>query len=117
MCTIREFLHDENLKEETRNQLAFLNTCQKKRKSKRKSKMIEEKHGNEVDSTGSFMSNLSITQSEDDFLDIEKPFKKHHKSNLEGSFVGAKRSRISCEKRRSSANSKFMTFYRQLLVH
>lgn len=104
MCTIREFLHnDENLKEETRNQLAFLNTCQKKRKSK----LSADKYGNDINSTGSFLHNLSLTRSENDFLDIDKPFKTHRKSNLGGSFVGAKRSRYSTDGKRKSSTCKF----------
>ncbi|XP_037050251.1 rac GTPase-activating protein 1 [Bradysia coprophila] len=100
MCTIREFLqNDENLKEETRNQLAFLNTCQKKRKSK----LSADKYGNDINSTGSFLHNLSITRSENDFLEIDKPFKAHRKSNVNGSFVGAKRSRHSTDGKRKSS--------------
>lgn len=103
MCTIREFLHnDENLKEETRNQLAFLNTC----KRKRKSKLSTDKYGNDINSTGSFLHNLSLTRSENDFLDIDKPFKAHRKSNLGGSFVGAKRSRHSTDAKRKSSTCK-----------
>lgn len=102
MCTIREFLqNDENLKEETRNQLAFLNTCQKKRKSK----LGADKYGNDINSTGSFLHNLSLTRSEDDFLDVDKPFKAHRKSNLGGSFVGAKRSRHSTEGGKRKSNT------------
>lgn len=99
MCTIREFLqNDENLKEETRNQLAFLNTYQKKRKSK----LSAAGYGNDINSTGSFLHNLSLTRSENDFLDIDKPFKTHRKSNVNGSFVGAKRSRHSIDGKRKS---------------
>lgn len=105
MCTIREFLqNDENLKEETRNQLAFLNTCQKKRKSK----LSADRFGNDINSTGSFLHNLSLTRSENDFLDIDKPFKTHRKSNQNGSFVGAKRSRHSTDGKRKSNTCKFM---------
>ncbi|KAJ6637257.1 Rac GTPase-activating protein 1 [Pseudolycoriella hygida] len=99
MCTIREFLqNDENLKEETRNQLAFLNTCQ----TKRKSKLSADRFGNDINSTGSFLHNLSLTRSENDFLDIDKPYKTHRKSNVNGSFIGAKRSRLSTDGKRKS---------------
>lgn len=105
MCTIREFLqNDENLKEETRNQLAFLNTCQKRRKSK----LSVDRYGNDINSTGSFLHNLSLTRSENDFLDIDKPFKAHRKSNLGNSFVGAKRSRQSNDGKRKSSTCKFI---------
>lgn len=105
MWTIRDFLqNDENLKEETRNQLAFLNTCQKKRKSK----LSADKYGNDINSTGSFLHNLSITRSENDFLEIDKPFKAHRKSNVNGSFVGAKRSRLSTDGKRKSSTCTLM---------
>ncbi|KAM7344158.1 rac GTPase activating protein tumbleweed isoform 1-T3 [Cochliomyia hominivorax] len=60
--------HENNLKNETKDKLAFLNTLPRKRKSM--NTHLEEKYGNDINSTGSFLSDLSITQSEDDFLDI-----------------------------------------------
>lgn len=60
--------HENNLKNETKDKLAFLNTLPRKRKSM--NTHLEEKYGNDINSTGSFLSDLSITQSEDDFLDV-----------------------------------------------
>ncbi|XP_065369861.1 rac GTPase-activating protein 1 [Calliphora vicina] len=62
--------HENNLKNETKDKLAFLNTLPRKRRSKSLNTHLEEKYGNDINSTGSFLSDLSITQSEDDFLDI-----------------------------------------------
>lgn len=62
--------HENNLKNETRDKLAFLNTLPRKRKSL--NTHLEEKYGNDINSTGSFLSDLSITQSEDDFLDVNR---------------------------------------------
>lgn len=72
---------------------------------------MENKYGNEINSTGSFMGELSLTQSEDDFLDVpkvEKTFKKHRPSaNGNVSFADSKhnRSTKNAEKRRSQRKS------------
>lgn len=68
--------HENNLKNETRDKLAFLNTLPRKRKSL--NRHLEEKYGNDINSTGSFLSDLSITQSEDDFLDV-RPSRSWHR--------------------------------------
>lgn len=53
----------------------------RKRRSKPNRNEDNNKYGNEINSTGSFLSDLSVTQSEDDFLDLSsKPFKKHRPS-------------------------------------
>lgn len=90
---LSEVLRTEpDINDETRNKLAFLNASNRKRKSKT-NKYLEEKYGNDINSTGSFLSDLSVTQSEDDFLDIglnnTKPWKKHRPSGnfANGSFV------------------------------
>ena len=62
--------HENNLKNETKDKLAFLHTLPRKRKSL--NTHLEEKYGNDINSTGSFLSDLSITQSEDDFLDVNR---------------------------------------------
>nr|XP_014097656.1 rac GTPase-activating protein 1 [Bactrocera oleae]XP_014097657.1 rac GTPase-activating protein 1 [Bactrocera oleae]XP_036230973.1 rac GTPase-activating protein 1 [Bactrocera oleae] len=88
---------DANLNNETRDKLAFLNTLPRKRKSM--NRVMEEKYGNDINSTGSFLSDLSITQSEDDFLDVRPStgWQKHRPSLPKNSIpcVGGKRSRVS----------------------
>lgn len=69
--------HENNLKNETRDKLGFLHTLPRKRKSVNRN--LEEKYGNEINSTGSFLSDLSITQSEDDFLE-DRPSRSWHKN-------------------------------------
>lgn len=77
IVAVADLLQNENnLKNETRDKLAFLNTLPRKRKSL--SRHMEEKYGNDINSTGSFLSDLSITQSEDDFLDV-RPSRNWHK--------------------------------------
>lgn len=89
--------HERNLKDETKDKLAFLNTLPRKRKSL--NPHLEEKYGNDINSTGSFLSDLSITQSEDDFLDVHhsKNWQKHRPSLPKNQVpcVGGKRSRLS----------------------
>lgn len=65
--------------------------------------MGADKYGNDINSTGSFLHNLSITRSENDFLDVDKPFKTHRKSNANNSYVGVKRSRQSSDGKRKSS--------------
>jgi Rac GTPase-activating protein 1 len=78
MVAVRDLLLNErDIKEETRNKFAFLNSFPKKRKSH------HDHLGNDINSTGSFLSDLSLTQSEDDFLDVrpsKAPWKKHRPS-------------------------------------
>ncbi|XP_031628586.1 rac GTPase-activating protein 1 [Contarinia nasturtii] len=75
-----EYLHtDREINDETRNKLAFLNMSSRKRKSK-SNRFVDENYGNEINSTGSFLSDLSVTKSEEDFLEMSKPFKKHRPS-------------------------------------
>lgn len=99
IIAVAELLRNErDINEETKDKLAFLNTFhQKKRKSM--NTHIEEKFGNDINSTGSFLSDLSLTQSEDDFLDVRgsKAWQKHRPSLPKNTapFVGGKRSRLS----------------------
>lgn len=83
--------------DETRSKFAFLDEPSRKRKSK-SNRFME--HANEINSTGSFLSDLSVTQSDEDFLDISKPFKKHRPSatGLNSSFSDAKQQRRSLRK-------------------
>ncbi|XP_067633543.1 rac GTPase-activating protein 1 [Eurosta solidaginis] len=87
---------DATMNNETRDKLAFLKTLPRKRKSMNR---IGEKYGNDINSTGSFLSDLSITQSEDDFLDVRPStgWQKHRPSLPKNSIpcVGGKRSRVS----------------------
>ncbi|XP_005187443.1 rac GTPase-activating protein 1-like isoform X1 [Musca domestica] len=87
--------HENNLKNETRDKLGFLHTLPRKRKSVNRN--LEEKYGNEINSTGSFLSDLSITQSEDDFLD-DRPSRTWHKNRHSaannGAAFGNKRTRL-----------------------
>lgn len=104
MLQVHDVLRNEvDINEETRDKLAFLNTCQRTRRSK---KHTAEKYGNDVNSTGSFLSDLSVTQSEDDLLDTTQHpqrWRKHRPSysNVDAvpstSFIGTKRSRISTD--------------------
>lgn len=102
---VRELVRNErDLKAEMRDKFAFLNSSNKKRKS-------AQTNGNEMNSTGSLLSDLSVTQSEDDFLDVCKAKKwKTHRPSLSDhgtSFVGNRRSRISNggDKRKSNFNT------------
>lgn len=103
MVQVCDFLRtDRDINDETRNKLAFLDISTRKRKSK-SNKFVEEKYGNEINSTGSFLSDLSVTQSEDDFLDVNvghaKQWKKHRPSGIgNGSFVDSKYTRRSAHK-------------------
>lgn len=94
-----EFLRsDREINDETRSKLAFLNMSTRKRKSK--SNRYEDKYGNEINSTGSFLSELSVTQSEEDFLEMSKPFKKHRPSTnaANTSYAETKHSRRSARR-------------------
>lgn len=107
-------LNDRDLRDETRSKIERLNYCPKKRKSAVNDHHLEE-FGNEINSTGSFLSNLSVTQSEDDFLDVGRPskgWKKHRPSYPEhsGVYVGGKRSRKSSDGLRKSINNSKKPF-------
>ncbi|XP_063706886.1 rac GTPase-activating protein 1 [Culicoides brevitarsis] len=76
--------NDREIKDETRSKFEQFNNFQKKRKSAHLLR-VEEQLCNEINSTGSFLSDLSITQSEEDFLDchskVNKSYKKHRASS------------------------------------
>lgn len=109
MAAVQDLLLNErDLRDETRSKIERLNYCPKKRKSVNDHHL--EEFGNEINSTGSFLSNLSVTQSEDDFLDVGRPskgWKKHRPSFPEhsGVYVGGKRSRKSSDGLRKSINN------------
>lgn len=110
MLHLRDVIcQDNTVRDETKKHFAVLNNYTKKRKS-----MIREEIANEINSTGSFLSDLSLTQSEDDFLESKlsshpQKWKKHRPSynnnnNNDRSFLNAsgKKARMSTEKRKST---------------
>ena len=111
IVTLRDLLMSENtMKDETRKHLVQLSTYTKKRKSSHLLK--EEEYGNDINSTGSFLSDLSLTQSGDDFLDSKlsgthQKWKKHRPSYNNNSILNmsGKKTRMSMEKRRSTRQS------------
>jgi len=76
--------HERNLNNETRDKLAFLHTLPSASTRKRKSlnTLHEDKSYGDINSTGSLLSDLSITHSEDDFLDVRrsKSWREHRPS-------------------------------------
>ncbi|ALC42201.1 tum [Drosophila busckii] len=93
--------HERNLNNETRDKLAFLHTLPTASGRKRKSlnTLHEDKSYGDINSTGSLLSDLSITHSEDDFLDVRrsKSWREHRPSLPKNPVpsVGNKRSRLS----------------------
>lgn len=67
-------------------------------RKRRSNRINDDSHCNEINSTGSFLSDLSI--SFDDFLDVSKPFKKHRPSIIANnvSVVEANQKRRSARK-------------------
>lgn len=99
-------VNDNTLRNDTRKHLELLSTYTKKRKSHHQ--LIEEEQ-NDINSTGSFLSDLSLTQSGDDLLDpkssaANQKWKKHRPSlNTSGMLnASGKKSRVSMDKRRST---------------
>lgn len=87
LSQVYDFLKEDCLiNDETRHKYAFLNLSSRKRKSKSMG------HGNDINSTGSFLSDLSVTQSEEDFLDDEKKQFKRHRPSTTGLNVSSRRS-------------------------
>lgn len=82
-----------------RETLSNLNASLRKRKLNSNC-FGEERNGNEINSTCSFLSELSMTQCEDDLLDVTKPFKKHRPStNIANvSYIDANQRRRSARK-------------------
>ncbi|XP_017069515.1 rac GTPase-activating protein 1 [Drosophila eugracilis] len=91
--------HERNLNNETRDKLAFLHTLPSSRKRKSLNAVREDKSYGDINSTGSLLSDLSITHSEDDFLDVRtsKSWREHRPSLPKNPIpcVGNKRSRLS----------------------
>ncbi|XP_030381191.1 rac GTPase-activating protein 1 [Scaptodrosophila lebanonensis] len=91
--------HERNLNNDTRDKLAFLQTMQS-RKRKSLNTLREERSSHcDINSTGSLLSDLSITQSEDDFLEARRSRSwREHRPSLPKNpvpCVGSKRSRLS----------------------
>lgn len=99
-------INDNTMKDETRKHLQVLSTFAKKRKSNHQ---IDEEEFNDINSTGSFLSDLSLTQSGDDILDpkpvVHGPQKwKKHRPSLNNSNIlnVSAKNRRSSDKRRST---------------
>ncbi|XP_058811969.1 rac GTPase-activating protein 1 [Topomyia yanbarensis] len=99
--------NEQDIKDETRERLAFMNAYSYKRKSARDR---VDKLGNDINSTGSFLSDLSLTQSEDDFVRTNQnnSWRKHRPSYTAAVGVGNKRTRLSqdASRRTSTTESK-----------
>lgn len=94
---------NEHINDETRQKISVLHDHCRKRKSTGNKK----RDLNDINSTGSFLSDLSLTQSEDDILNVTADrWKKHRPSMTEngGVHVGGKRSRISTDANKKTAN-------------
>jgi Rac GTPase-activating protein 1 len=107
--TLRNLLtKDDTMRDETRKHIQALTTLPKKRKSTHH--IFEEDPVNDINSTGSFLSDLSLTQSGDDLLDpkptsgANQKWKKHRPSANNSGFLNAsaKKGRASTDKRRST---------------
>ncbi|XP_055642270.1 rac GTPase-activating protein 1 [Toxorhynchites rutilus septentrionalis] len=112
MFAVCDILKNEQfIKDETRERLAFMNAYSYKRKSTHNR---TDEMGNDINSTGSFLSDLSLTQSEDDLLDVKmyrnRSRRDHRPSyNVSGAVhAGHKRTRLSqdASKRKSINESK-----------
>ncbi|XP_031628223.1 rac GTPase-activating protein 1-like [Contarinia nasturtii] len=98
LSTVCDFLHtDRGLNNNVRDTLASLNMSHKRGS---RSNRYEDRYCNEINSTGSFLSDLSMTQFDDDFLETTKPFKKHCPSTTTTniSFVESKQRRRSARR-------------------
>jgi Rac GTPase-activating protein 1 len=107
-------LNDHTMRDETRKHIQVLSTYTKKRKSNHHH--FEEAVADDINSTGSFLSDLSLTQSGDDLLDpkpstANQKWKKHRPSLNNSGMLNAsgKKSRVSTDRRRS-ARRKFNIF-------
>lgn len=103
-------LNDNTMKDETRKQLQVLSSLARKRKS---TNYFDEEPCENINSTGSILSDLSLTQSGDDLLDPKPSSQqvkwKKHRPSLNNSGMlnvsGARKTRQSAEKRRSARRS------------
>lgn len=90
-----------------RETLTNLNASLRKRKFN-SNRFGEERNCNEINSTCSFLSELSMTQSDDDLLDMTRPFKKHRPSAnmVNVSYVDANQRRRSARRTTMEWQSK-----------
>lgn len=102
-------LNDHTMKDETRKHLQVLSSLARKRKS---TQYYEEEPCENINSTGSILSDLSLTQSGDDLLDPKPTTQvkwKKHRPSLNNSGIlnisNSRKSRQSAEKRRSARRS------------
>lgn len=106
LSRVCEYLRtDRDMNDEARNKYAYLDHMESVRKvsSKRKSNKFIPESSDDLNNTGSFLSNLSVTQLEEDFLDVQdtvgdiRPkMKKHRPSEMSnGSHTEAKSFRRS----------------------
>lgn len=97
VCDFLHTGHEMNMK--VRETLSTLNASLRKRKLNL-NRFGEESNGNEINSTCSFLSELSMTQSDDDLLDVTRPFKKHRPSASMAnvSYIDANQRRRSARK-------------------
>lgn len=86
MSTVCDLLHTEPVIDKTKvhRTLESLNMSLRKRKPKLSQNFSDNQSSNEINSTCSFLSDLSMTQFEDDFrlVDVTKPFKKLRPSSI-----------------------------------
>lgn len=105
MAVLDLLQYEKNLKNETKDKLAYLHTLPRKRKSF--NPHLEDKYGNEVNSTGSFLSDLSITQSEDDVNSGIRNFSKHQPDVSDSPpLLKCKRSRLNKTQMGSSSAAR-----------
>lgn len=120
MRCVRDLLKNErDIRDETRDKLAFLNSPRKRRSLMMggggSHSIHEETICDDINSTGSLLSDMSVTKSEDDFLDCHtsKQWRRHRPSNGNAAAAGpstanlnisGKRLRLSTERRRRSSS-------------
>lgn len=108
MRCVRDLLKNErDIRDETRDKLAFLNSPRKRLSMRLGGDRIhEETVCDDINSTGSLLSDMSVTKSEDDFLDCHtsKQWRRHRPSVNNSLNVSGKRHRLSTEHRRRSSS-------------
>lgn len=116
MRCVRDLLKNErDIRDETRDKLAFLNSPRKRRSvmmgtSTDRQTIHEETacDDDDINSTGSLLSDMSVTKSEDDFLDCRRStqWRRHRPSMNNNTSLNAsgKRLRLSTERQRRSSS-------------
>lgn len=97
-----------------RDTLTSLNISSHKRRS-RSNRYTEDRNCNEINSTTSFLSDLSVTQFDDDFLETTRPFKKHCPSTTASniSYIESKQKRRSARQSMDlrSMKERYLSIY------